>query len=223
MSVERLSHLLKRAGTELSRHGIAETELPWRKHRTPYRVFLAEMLLVRTRADVVARLFEKIVSEYPTIEALASADENGLRETLRPLGLSKRVSYIIGAARYICEKHNGEIPDDYEALLKVPGIGTYTAAAILTFAHGKKCVPADVNVIRFVSRLTGLKMDHRTKGSPEIRNLLPSLLEADTELSAETLLDFSRLVCRARNPRCGICPLTEHCSYFRDRSEVHAR
>ena len=215
MSAEDFPYLLK-AGAELSRHRVAETELPWRKYRTPYRIFLAEMLLVRTRTDVVADHFDKIASKYPTIEALALADENELREVLRPLGLSKRVPYLIKAARYICDNHNGEAPADFESLLKVPGIGKYTATAILIFAYGQKLVPADVNVLRFVSRFTGLEMGHVTKGSRELWNLLPLLSEANVGLSAENLLDFTRLICRARKPRCNACPLSDHCSYFRN-------
>jgi len=213
-NAENFQYLLK-AGTELSRHRIAETELPWRKYRTPYRIFLAEMLLVRTRTDVVADHFEKIASKYPTLEALAFADENELREVLRPLGLSKRVPYLIKAARYICDSHSGEIPTDVESLLKVPGIGTYTATAIVTFAHGQGLVPADVNILRFVSRFTGLDMGHMTKGSKELRNLLPILSESKVGLSAENLLDFTRLICKSRKPKCDVCPLSEHCSYFK--------
>jgi len=189
--------------------------LPWRRYRTPYRVFLAEMLLVRTRADVVAQLFEKIASRYPTIEALASAGEKELKTALRPLGLSKRVPYLIKAARYIRDQHNGEIPNDVEDLLKVPGIGAYTAVAIATFAYGQRLVPADVNTLRFVSRLTGLEMKHVTKGSQELRELLPFLSEQNTGLSAENLLDFTRLICRSRKPKCSECPLSNQCSYFR--------
>lgn len=215
MSAEKFPYLLK-AGAELSRHKIAETELPWRKYRTPYRIFLAEMLLVRTRTDVVADHFERIASKYPTIEALALADENELREVLRSLGLSKRVPYLIKAARYICDNHNGEVPADFESLVKVPGIGKYTATAILTFAYDRELVPADVNILRFVSRFTGLEMGHVTKGSQELRDLLPLLSEANVGLSAENLLDFTRLICKARKPKCHVCPLSEHCSYFKN-------
>lgn len=215
MSAEDFQYLAK-VGAELSKHRIAETELPWRKYRTPYRIFLAEMLLVRTRADIVADHFERIVSKYSTIEALALANENELREVLRPLGLTKRVPYLIKAARYICDNHNGDVPADFESLLKVPGIGKYTATAILTFAYGQELVPADVNILRFVSRFTGLKMGHATKGSRELWNLLPLLSEASVGLSAENLLDFTRLICRSRKPKCEVCPLSDHCSYFKN-------
>jgi len=215
MSEDSVQYIVK-AGIELSRHKMAETELPWRKYRTPYRIFLAEMLLVRTRSDVVAGHFERITARYPTIKALASADENELREVLRPLGLSKRIPYLIRAARYICDNYNGEIPTHIEDLLKVPGIGAYTATAIVTFAYGQELVPADVNILRFVSRFTGLEMKHMTKGSKELRELLPFLSEQSVGLSAENLLDFTRLICKARKPKCNACPVSEQCCYFRN-------
>ncbi len=222
MNEEHSLRLLK-AGVELSRHRIAETELPWRKYRTPYRIFLAEMLLVRTRTDVVANHFERIVSRYPTIEALALANEDELREVLRPLGLSKRVPYLIKAARYICDNHNGDMPTDFDSLIKVPGIGEYTAAAIMTFAYNQRLVPADVNILRFVSRFTGLEMGHVTKGSQALRNLLPILSETSVGLFPENLLDFTRLICRSRKPKCNACPLSDNCSYFKNlllKSEI---
>ncbi len=215
MSGEKYSYLLK-AIAEISKHRITETELPWRKHRTPYRIFLAEMLLVRTRADVVADHFEEIAGRYPTTEALAFADEAELREMLRSLGLSKRIPYLIKAARYVYENHGGEIPRDVESLLKVPGIGEYTAAAILTFAYGQRMVPADVNILRFISRFTGLQMEHATKGSQELRALLPLLSEVNVDFSAENLLDFTRLICKSRKPKCQICPLFRYCSHSKN-------
>lgn len=211
------------AGAELAKHRVAEAELPWRRYRTPYRIFLAEMLLVRTRADVVARLFEEIVARYPTVHALAEADEEELRHLLRPLGLSRRIPYLIKAARYICEKCDGEIPRDVNDLLKIPGVGPYTAVAIATFAYGESGVPADVNILRFVSRLTGLEMKHPTKGSSELRELLPLLSEHNVGLSAEDLLDFARLVCKPRKPRCHECSLRSYCKYFQHITSQKAK
>lgn len=187
--------------------------LPWRKVRTPYRIFLAELLLVRTRSDVVARLFEGIASRYPDMLALADADQEELAASLEPLGLRKRAPFFPKAAQYILEHHEGRIPEKFEELMKVPGLGLYTAAAVAAFAYGSSEVPADVNILRFLSRLTGLPMKHPTKGSPELRTLLP-LLSSDLGGPApEKLLDFTRLICHARRPLCGECPLRDECRY----------
>jgi len=198
---------------------IADINLPWRQLRTPYRIFLAEMLLVRTRADVVIRIYEDVFNYYSNVHKLAEADEDELREVLHPLGLSKRIPYIIEAARHICEVHEGNIPSDIDTLLKVPGLGTYTAAAVATFAYGQALVPGDVNILRFIARLTELDMEHKTKGSKQLRELSTLFSEPCTGLSAEKLLDFARLICRPRNPLCGQCPLTRYCAYFRESKQ----
>jgi len=194
--------------------------LPWRTRRTPYRVFLAEFLLVRTRCDVVARLFDDIVAHYPDVPSLARADQDGLAAILKPLGLRKRVPFLIKASCYISDRHHGEIPARVEDLLEVPGLGPYAAAAIAAFAFDAPVVPADVNVLRFLSRLTGLPMEHRTKGSKDLKRLLPLLSTTNGGPSPEVLLDFSRLVCRSRRPRCEECPLSTECTYFCASNQV---
>lgn len=207
------------AGCKLSRHKteIGE-ELPWRQQRTPYRIFLAELLLVRTRADVVARIFEDVFSHYPDVYVLSKASEGELEDVLQPLGLSKRIPYIIKAARYICSVHNGQIPSDISDLLDTPGLGVYTASAIATFAYHQSFVPGDVNILRFISRLTGLEMKHKTKGTKQLWELAPFLSKDYTNLSAEKLLDFTRLICRSRNPLCEKCPLTKFCAFFKRKT-----
>jgi A/G-specific adenine glycosylase len=189
-------------------------ELPWRVKRTPYRVFLAEFLLVRTRTDVIARVFDEIVFAYPDINKLSNAPEEELTSVLKPLGLRKRVPILIRAANYIVSIHNGMIPTTISDLLKVPGLGLYTSVAIAAFAFDSYDVPADVNILRFLSRLTGLEMTHPTKGSEKIRELLPLLSKTNSGPPAEKLLDFSRLVCRPRRPKCLDCPLQSQCHYF---------
>ena len=198
---------------KLSGFHIAAPDLPWRRYRTPYRVFLAEFLLVRTRSDVVAALFEDIVTRFPDLESLASADEREIGTVLEPLGLRKRVPYLKKAAKYLLEHHGGRIPKTVEELKKVPGLGDYTAAAVAAFAYNAATIPADVNILRFLSRLTGLPMEHATKGSAKLRSLLPLLSPSRGGPRPETLLDFCRLICRPRRPRCDECPLTRECEY----------
>lgn len=203
------------AGCKLARHyALSVTAYPWRQKPTPYRVFLAEMLLIRTRADVVARVYNDILEKYPNINKLARANERKLQEDLHPFGLSKRVPYFIKAAKFIREEFSGDIPNNIENLLKIPGVGLYTATAIATFAYGQPLVPSDVNILRFISRLTGLEMENKTKGSKQLRDLTSYLSEGQTGLTAERLLDFTRLICRPRNPLCEQCPLTKHCAFF---------
>lgn len=203
------------AGRSLAKNITAtQNDLPWRENKTPYRVFLAELMLVRTRADVVARIYESLFEKYPDIYKLADADENALRISLHPLGLSKRTPYFIKAARYVCDTHEGLLPREVESLIKIPGIGLYTASAISVFAFNQKSVPYDVNILRFLSRFTGLVMENKTKGSNMLRDLTPELSEEKTGLRTEVLLDFTRLICCPRTPICGQCCLKRSCDYY---------
>ena len=189
-------------------------DLPWRKTRTPYRIFLAEFLLVRTRADVVARIFEEVVESYPSVHTLANAKEEELNVVLKPLGLRKRISLLMRAAVYLGEYHDSDIPDTIEELMAVPGLGLYTATAIAAFAYGSTKVPADVNILRFLARLTGLPMEHPTKGSQKLHSLLPLLSKGKGGPEIDNLLDFTRLVCSPRRPKCEDCPLRASCIYY---------
>ncbi len=196
------------------------SDLPWRVRRTPYRVFLAEFLLVRTRTDLVAAQFERIVSKYPTVQHLSEAGEKEIEEVLYPLGLLKRARYLLKAARYLAEKHRGEIPSRFQELIRIPGMGLYTSAAVMAFAFQAPDVPADVNILRFLSRITGLPMGHPTKGSIELHRLLPALSQVEGGPDPETLLDFTRTICRTRKPRCFECPVSSQCIYFREQGGI---
>mgnify|MGYP001210450256 CR=1 FL=1 len=203
---------IAQAASVLANSKIEPERFPWREVKSPYRTFLSEFLLVRTRADIVAKHFENIIGRYPDACSLAAAEEDELAETLAPLGLRKRVPLIISAAKTICERYGGSIPEEYDELLKIPGIGSYVATCIRIFAFDdRKRVPADVNVLRFLSRLIGSRMKHPTKGSPVLYDYLSLLSEENTGLKAEVLLDFTRTICRPVRPRCGECPVREIC------------
>ncbi|MCJ7532391.1 MAG: hypothetical protein MUO64_15345 [Anaerolineales bacterium] len=188
--------------------------LPWRKNRTPYRTFIAEFLLVRTRTDLVERLFGIFITKYPDINVLANSDLDELSGDLRSLGLKKRVPLILQAAKFVVKEFNGEIPYEIDKLLSIPGIGLYTATAIAAFSFDSPEVPADVNILRFLSRLTGISMEHPTKGSSELRALLPYLSKADGGPKPEDLLDFTRQICCPRKPKCQTCILNKNCHYY---------
>lgn len=152
----RLVRRVRQAARRLARArlNLPTEHLPWRAQRTPYRVFLAEMLLVRTRADVVARVFEEVVQRYPTPTALARADEEALTQLLSPLGYRKRVPLLRRAGKHLAEVHGSTIPGSVRELLAIPGVWDYTAAAVAAFAHAGDEVPEDVNILRTVRGLS---------------------------------------------------------------------
>jgi A/G-specific adenine glycosylase len=188
-------------------------KLPWREKRTAYGIFLAEFLLTRTRSDLVARVFGELLSSYPDIKSLASAAPHELESLLRPLGLVKRVPMLLAAARHIQNVSLGEIPSGQAELEAIPGIGRYAAAAIRAFAFGERIVPPDVNVLRFLSRVTGLPMVHPTRGSRELLSLVSELMSEYSSPTPEEILDFCRTVCRPRSPRCQSCPILNRCAW----------
>lgn len=192
---------------------LEQDKWPWRMFPSPYRVFLAEFLLVRTRADVVARIFDNVVEMYPDIESLADAAEIELKNLLYPLGLSKRIPYLIKAACFIRDNYGGRIPCEISELKKIPGIGDYTATAIAAFACNARLIPGDVNIFRFFSRLTGLEMTHKTRGSQELLELIEKIPDYCTDFSVGAVLDFSREICRPRKPLCRECLLNDICNF----------
>lgn len=194
---------------------------PWRKRREPFLILISELMLMRTRADLVVNVFNDFIERYPSPEALLEAEASEVEAVLRPLGLVKRIPFFIKAAVYICENYPDGIPADRKSLKKIPGVGRYTADAVLAFAFNESIVPADVNVLRWLSRITGLQMTHQTKGSPELRALLPTLAPLGGR-TAYKLIDFIRDICRPRKPRCEVCPIVSHCHHGMTLREMNA-
>ncbi len=193
--------------------GQAAACYPWRETGDPFRILMSELMLVRTRADLVVEVYREFIERYDGPVALASAPPGEVERLVEPLGLLKRLPYYRQAARYLVEHHAGAVPANREDLKRVPGVGPYTADAVLAFAFDLPRVPADVNVLRWLSRLTGLPMTHASKGSAELRSLMPNL-EPLGGRKAYKLLDFTRDVCRSRRPRCDKCPVKDHCAWY---------
>ena len=191
---------------------------PWRKEKTPYKIFLSEILLIRTRADLVLKIFPYVIERYPSIRDLALAKKEDLEELLKPLGLTDRSSRIIQAASYVQEEFDGVIPYTVNDLQNIPGIGKYTSGAIMNFGFDEKNIPADVNIFRFLSRYSGLDIGHKTKGSPELYELIDFILRMKTNIKAEILIDFTRSTCKPRNPFCLECLINQRCTYFNNLS-----
>jgi len=209
MSPDELCRILKTIGNRRQNENF-----PWRRTEDPYQIFLAELLLIRTRAEAVALIFDRVIEKFPDLKALAEAEEKELEEVLRPLGLKKRVPLLKRAASFVLEQYGGKFPSDETLLKKIPGMGEYTAKAFRVFAFRSRDLPPDVNIFRLLSRITGTATDHPTKGSKKLRELVGEISEICGNLSPPAVLDFARTVCRPRNPRCDSCAIRNFCRYY---------
>lgn len=194
-------------------------EYAWRQSdRTPYEIMMAELLLKRTTAAAAARIYESFLHKYPTPARLAAASEEQLAQDLAPVGLNtQRAKAITKLARHLVENEAGKVPCTLERLLKVPGLGDYSARAILSFGCGIPVAVVDANVIRVLRRVFQRVLPtHPTRSM--LQALADSLLPKDTHRELNFgLLDLGALVCRYANPRCGECPLMAICDYVKDR------
>ncbi|HEY9770061.1 MAG TPA: helix-hairpin-helix domain-containing protein, partial [Coleofasciculaceae cyanobacterium] len=181
----------------------------WRRTTDPYSILVAEFLIQRTDADTVAPIYEAFLTEYPTLERLASADVEDIAKLLQPLGLFFRAERLSETAKIIIEKYEGKVPQSETELLKLPGIGKYTARAILSQAFERPAAVLDTNVARILERFFGIK-GGRVKSRSLILQNAAEIIAPQSEVGRWnlTLLDFGAKVCTARNPKCLQCPLS---------------
>lgn len=191
-------------------------DYPWRNTKDPYSILVAEFLLQRTDADTVKPIYEEFLIKYPILDDLVNADINDISELLQPLGLFFRAERLSETAKIIRDKYEEKIPQEESELLKLPGIGKYTARAILSQAFNRSAAVLDTNVARILERFFGIK-----GGRVKSRSLI--LWSAADEIAPPsevghwnlTLLDFGARVCTARNPNCDVCPLYERCFWVK--------
>ncbi|HUR80476.1 MAG TPA: A/G-specific adenine glycosylase [Thermoanaerobaculia bacterium] len=178
--------------------------LPWRDAYDPYRVWVSEVMLQQTRMEVVLPYFERFVSRFPTLEALAAATDDEVMAAWSGLGYYRRAKMLRAGAAYVVSRHE-EIPRTVEELMQIPGIGRYTAGAIASIAFDAKAPIVDGNVARVLSRVFALDGDawpHATALVEEAKS--PRDLN-------QGLMELGALICKPRNPSCLLCPVREHC------------
>ena len=191
------------------------SDFPWRQSESPFEVLVAEVLLKRTTATAAARVYEEFFFRFPVLQKVASATEEELAEVFSKLGLQhQRARSMKALAEWILSRHGGCIPCKLEDLLKVPGLGDYSARAILTFGYDVPSAVLDTNVERILLRVFGDVLPPRPSWTllHEIaQDLLPSVCHREYNFG---LLDLGRLVCRNVQPKCEVCPLTSVCAFF---------
>ncbi len=196
-------------------------DLPWRRTREPYRVWISEIMLQQTRVDVVIPYYERFVARFPTPHALAMAPLDDVLATWAGLGYYRRARQLQAAATLVVRDHGGTLPADDEALRALPGIGRYTAGAIRSIAFGHAAPIVDGNVARVLSRLFALPGG---PGEAAWEKRLWTLAEAlvpaaDPSAFNQGLMELGATVCTPRAPRCESCPLARFCKAHAQRRE----
>ena len=190
-------------------------DLPWRDEPTPYHVWISEIMLQQTRAAVVRSYYLRFLDALPSVCDLADVDDDALMKLWQGLGYYSRARNLKRAAEVIVEKHEGQLPKDFDALLALPGIGRYTASAIASFAYGQPRPAVDGNFLRVAARITANPIDiakDASKRALEIA-LAPSYPSGrDAGLLNEAFMDLGATVCLPNGtPLCHACPAAQLC------------
>ncbi|MGA8944039.1 MAG: A/G-specific adenine glycosylase [Thermoactinomyces sp.] len=191
-------------------------DLPWRQSKDPYKIWVSEIMLQQTRVDSVIPYFQRFISLFPSIEDLASAPEEQVIKAWEGLGYYSRAKNLHAAAKEIVFHGDGKIPSDRNSILKLKGIGSYTAGAILSIAFDQKVPAVDGNVMRVLSRLFALTDDisavsTRKKMESLAEQLIPEENPGDFN---QALMELGALVCSPTSPTCLFCPVRLMCDAY---------
>jgi len=194
-----------------ARHG---RDLPWRRTRVPYRVLVSEIMLQQTQVERVIPKYRQFLRRYPTLRALAAAPVGDVRAIWYPLGYNIRPVRLHAIARETLARYNGRLPDDADALRALPGVGRYTAGAVLSFAYGRDVAVLDTNVRRVLTRVfLGPRRAQRLRGERRLWALAEALVPAGRGYDFnQALMDFGATWCTPRRPRCAPCPMRAFCA-----------
>jgi len=189
-------------------------DLPWRKTRDPYRVWVSEVMLQQTRVETVIPYWERFMGRWPDVRSLARADLDEVLAAWSGLGYYRRARVMHQAAREVTERYGGAFPTDVEALRSLPGVGAYTAGAVASIAGEVRAPLVDGNVARVLARLES--MDEDPKSAPGVRRLWSAaerLVPADRPgRFNQALMELGARVCVPKQPRCDACPVCAFCA-----------
>ncbi len=191
-------------------------DLPWRRSRDPYRVWVSEVMLQQTTVAAVKPYFERFLAAFPSVETLAGADEQQVLRLWEGLGYYRRARGLHAAANQIVGELGGEFPRDVAGLMALPGVGRYTAGAIASIAFDIPAPILEANTIRLFARLVGYRHDPAKAAGQRLlwRTAEELLPRKDVARFNQALMELGALVCTPVEPRCGACPVAAHCAAF---------
>ncbi|WP_317174113.1 A/G-specific adenine glycosylase [Mucilaginibacter boryungensis] len=192
-------------------------DLPWRHTNDAYVIWLSEIILQQTRVEQGLPYFNRFLEKYPTVSDFAAATEDEVLNLWQGLGYYSRGRNMLITARLVQEQYGGVFPSSWEQLIKLKGIGEYTAAAIASFAGNEPRAVVDGNVYRVLARYFGIDEPiNSTQGAKTFRKLANELLNRnEPALHNQAMMEFGALLCKPKNPACGICPVREGCYAFK--------
>lgn len=192
-------------------------ELPWRATKDPYLIWLSEVILQQTRVEQGMDYYQRFIVKFPDVSTLATAPEEEVLKLWQGLGYYSRARNMLHAARHMVEFCDGQIPASYKDLIKLKGIGDYTAAAIASIAYNEAVAVVDGNVKRVISRIYGL-YNTGTSLYKSVKEIMQ--LEMDTQRPGDfnqAVMEFGALQCTPRNPQCELCIFKDHCRAFANK------
>ncbi len=199
-------------------YSIHKRSLPWRNTKEPYHIWLSEIILQQTQIIQGLPYYEAFVSKFPSVFDLATADESEVLKLWQGLGYYSRARNLHATAQYIVNELNGEFPDNYNDLLKLKGIGDYTASAIASICFGEPNAVVDGNVYRVLARYFGIDTPiNSTKGIKEFKLMATSLIDKNNPAEHnQAIMEFGARQCKPQNPDCSVCPLNTSCMALKE-------
>ena len=193
--------------------------LPWRRKcsskQKEYFALVSEFMLQQTQVTTVIPYFNNFIKNIPNFEALAKVNETKLLRCWQGLGYYSRVKNLKKSARLIIDKYNGRLPDNYDELIKLPGVGDYTASAISAIAFNQQIIPLDGNIERLLKRILNLKTEKEIKKENlhKEKKVFGQISRSNDYVQA--LMEIGALICKPKNPNCDKCPITKYCLSFK--------
>ncbi len=192
-----------------------QREMPWRKTKDPYLIWVSEVMLQQTQVDTVIPYYLRFCERFPTMETLASSSLEEVLTLWRGLGYYRRAENLHKGVKKIVHEHKGCFPDSLKDLAGIPGIGAYTAGAILSIAFNQPVAAVDGNVMRILARQFAISEDiGRSKAVKVFEKLVLELMEGEPSVFNQAMMELGALICTPRNPNCPQCPVKSECQAY---------
>ena len=205
----------------LSWFDLEKRDLPFRKKRNPYRIWVSEIMLQQTKVETVIPYYHKWIKNYPNIVSVSESNESSLLKSWEGLGYYSRCRNFHKAAKIVCEQYNAKIPDSWDAFRALPGVGDYTAGAVLSIAFKKPFIALDGNVKRVMARILGRKKLSKYNIKRFISTLKKWLDHDRPGDFNEAMMELGACVCLTNSPKCYKCPISKFCTAYKSGSPLN--